>query len=96
MISSQQLRAARALLGYTQERLCAHSGVEPDLLAKAESDDGERQAALMDTLERFFADEGIVFIEDGENGGGAGVRLKHPNAACNGIRPEDLNSANDG
>lgn len=96
MISSQQLRAARALLGYTQDRLSALSGVDPALLANAETDDAERDLAVLDKLEAYFEDEGLAFIEDGENGGGPGVRLKNPAGACDGIRPEDLNSANDG
>ncbi|QQM32281.1 helix-turn-helix transcriptional regulator [Martelella lutilitoris] len=96
MITSQQIRAARALLGLSQDEAAALTGVDREALAKAETDGGERDFAVADALEKAFAKKGIAFIEDGENGGGPGVRLAHSIDPCDGIRPEDLNATNDG
>jgi transcriptional regulator with XRE-family HTH domain len=76
-ISIRQIKAARSLLGWSQDDLAERSGVSKPTIGRLESQDGEtlggRQetgAALVAALEK----AGIEFIQ--ENGGGAGVRLK--------------------
>jgi transcriptional regulator with XRE-family HTH domain len=70
---SSQCRAARALLGWSQDNLEARSRVAKKTIADFERDarnpNPRTSLALQTTLEAF----GIVFIP--ENGGGAGVRL---------------------
>ncbi|MAM09922.1 MAG: DNA-binding protein [Rhizobiaceae bacterium] len=95
MITSQQIRAARALLGLSQDEAAALAGVDREALGRAEAEAGERDFAVADALEKAFGKKGIAFIEDGENGGGPGVRLAHSVDPCDGIRPEDLNATND-
>jgi transcriptional regulator with XRE-family HTH domain len=75
-ISIRQLKAARSLLGWSQDDLAEQSGVSKPTIGRLESQDGdtlggrqETGASLVAALEK----AGIEFIQ--ENGGGAGVRL---------------------
>jgi predicted transcriptional regulator len=76
MISIRQVKAARALLGWSQEDLSTKSGVSYPTVARLESSDGEiggrpdTGAKIVTALEA----AGVEFIA--ENGGGAGVRLR--------------------
>lgn len=91
---SAQIRAARALLAWSQDDLAARSGVSAVSIAGAESD---RPLAPGDAarVERAFRDAGVVAIP--EEGGGAGVRFLRPaRAGDQGMTPAELNSANDG
>ncbi|MET3601738.1 hypothetical protein ABID12_003700 [Martelella mangrovi] len=72
------------------------TGVDPLALAKAENDAEERNFAVAEAIEKAFRKNGVAFIEDGENGFGPGVRLLRSSEQRRSIRPEDLNSANDG
>ncbi len=80
MISSGQLRAARALLGIDQKALAERSGVSLATIQRMESSDGVVRG-VVDTLTKVVAaleSSGIELI--GENtpspAGGRGVRLK--------------------
>ena len=95
MITPAQIRAARAMLDLTIERLSQESGVAALLILQIESGNGydatpADHAALKQALER----QGLLFLESGQAGpGGAGLRL----AAADhqeGMRPEELNSTN--
>jgi predicted transcriptional regulator len=76
MISIRQVKAARALLAWSQADLAEASGVSEPTIARLEAQDGpiggrpETGAALVAALEK----AGIEFIA--ENGGGAGVRMR--------------------
>lgn len=80
MITSQQMRAARALLGIDQKRLAELAGVSLPTIQRMETSDGqvrgvvETLVKVISALER----EGIELI--GENvpsqGRGRGVRLR--------------------
>ena len=75
MISIRQLKAARALLAWSQSDLARESGVSEPTIARLESADGPI-GGRPDTAEKLVAalvKGGIEFIS--ENGGGAGVRL---------------------
>ncbi len=78
MITIPQLKAARALLGWSQSDLAKHSSVSEPTIARLESLEGhlggraETGAKIRSALEK----GGIEFIE--ENGGGPGVRLRKP------------------
>ena len=75
-VSNRQIKAARALVGWSQEHLTAASGVSLPTVKRLESADGllgGRQGTrerLIDALAR----AGIVFIHDGDEG--LGVRLR--------------------
>jgi len=80
-ISIRQIKAARTLLGWSQDDLARHSGVSKPTIGRLESNDtadaigGRQETAekLVAALER----GGVQFIP--ENGGGAGVRLAKRN-----------------
>jgi len=80
MITAQQMRAARALLGIDQKRLAELSGVSLPTIQRMEASDG-RVRGVVETLTKVveaFDAAGIELI--GENapstGSGRGVRLK--------------------
>lgn len=75
---SDQLRAARGLLRWSQQDLAAASGVSVPTIKRLEAMDGELTGNLstLGSLERAIVDAGVLFIP--ENGGGAGVRLAKP------------------
>ena len=76
-ISIRQIKAARSLLGWSQDDLAAHSGVSKPTIGRLESDDiADAIGGRRETAEKLVAaleSGGIQFIR--ENGGGAGVRL---------------------
>ena len=78
MISVKQIKAGRALLGWSQSDLAAKSGVSEPTVARLESIDGELggREATGQRMRAALEEGGIQFIE--ENGGGPGVRLRNP------------------
>jgi transcriptional regulator with XRE-family HTH domain len=75
MITSEQIRAARALLRWEQRDLADASGVSLPSVKRLESKPGEIIAHLttITALHRALEGAGVLFIE--ENGAGPGVRL---------------------
>ena len=74
-VSIRQVKAARALLGWSQEQLASHSGVSVPTIKRLEAQDGPLGGRI-DTGEKIakaLEKAGIEFIA--ENGGGPGVRL---------------------
>lgn len=76
MITVPQLRAARALLGWSQDTLAGRSGVSKPTIARLELADGEigGYASTRDKLRQALEHAGIIFVA--ENGDGPGVRLR--------------------
>ncbi len=75
MISVEQLRAARGLLGWSQSQLADRAGLSLPTVKRVETGKGphvsdEARQKLKNALEA----AGVVFIQ--ENGGGVGVRLR--------------------
>ncbi|ETI64535.1 XRE family transcriptional regulator [Sphingobium sp. C100] len=80
MITSQQMRAARALLGIDQRQLAALSGVSLPTIQRMEASDGQVRS-VVDTLVKVIGAleaAGIEIIGENapSNGAGRGVRLK--------------------
>jgi predicted transcriptional regulator len=75
LITTRQVKAARALLGWSQSDLARKSGISEPTIARLEAVGGElggregTSGSIRTTLEA----AGIEFIDD--NGGGPGVRL---------------------
>ena len=81
-ISIRQVKAARALLGWSQDDLAAASGVSVPTIARLESVDSDGiggRATTADAIRAALEAAGVEFIA--ENGGGAGVRLAKPGGA---------------
>jgi predicted transcriptional regulator len=76
MISVRQVKAARALLGWSQADLAQHSRVSEPTIARLESLEGKLggREATAETIRRALENAGVEFID--ENGGGVGVRLR--------------------
>lgn len=82
MITSGQLRAARALLGLGQRELARRCGLSLPTIQRMEASDGVVRGnvdSLMKLVDALAA-AGIELIGDGatSGGGGRGVRLKGP------------------
>jgi transcriptional regulator with XRE-family HTH domain len=92
MLTPEQSRAARALLGIGQQELADAAGVGLSTVRDFEKRRRTPIRQNMEAIARALEAAGVVFIA--ENGGGPGVRLKSGRRA-EGIRPQDLSSEND-
>jgi transcriptional regulator with XRE-family HTH domain len=80
LISVEQLRAARGLLGWSQTELAARAGLSLPTVKRVEAQKGPRVSEEAQIkLQRALEAAGVEFID--ENGGGAGVRLRKPHQA---------------
>ncbi len=89
-VSIRQIKAARALLAWSQEKLAERSGVSSPTVKRLESSDGllGGRAETSTKLVRALEAGGVEFT----NGGQPGVRLKGANGS---IAADDLNASND-
>jgi DNA-binding XRE family transcriptional regulator len=74
MVSTRQIKAARALLRWSQEELATRSGVSYPTIARLESSDGD-MGGRADTSAKIVAaleGNGVMFT----NGGQPGVKMK--------------------
>jgi len=96
MITATQIRGARAMLGMSLEELAAASGLPAETVKALEAGEwtGEPHA-LLDVRATLEAN-GIIFLSSGnQDEGGPGIRLRTRTYNDDGIRPENLNAAND-
>jgi transcriptional regulator with XRE-family HTH domain len=75
-VTTRQIKAARALLGWSQSDLADRSGVSEPTVARLESAEGELggREGTGDKIRSAIERAGVEFID--ENGGGLGVRLR--------------------
>lgn len=81
-------RAARTLLGWSQEELCKRSGVSIRSLTRFESGNDTGSAKVRDKLYEAFRDADLQFIAantDGPELDGVGIRWR-PKQPHNGIK----------
>src|SRR5882672_6527120 len=75
LITIEQIRAARGLLGWSQTELALRAGLSLPTVKRLEAGFGPRVSdEARAKLQRALEAAGIEFIED--NGGGAGVRFR--------------------
>ena len=74
MITSAQCRAARGLIGWSQQDLATEAGVGLVTVHQLEAGTSQPRHATLDVIRRAFEKGGVEFID--ENGGGPGVRLR--------------------
>jgi transcriptional regulator with XRE-family HTH domain len=93
MIEAAQIRAARALIGWSQTKLAEAAGVPLSTVDHFETNvlDSVPPAAI-NKMGAALESAGIVFIP--RNGGGAGVRLRKGDEAKY-LGWDDLNASND-
>jgi len=79
MITVEQLRAARSLLGWNQYRLAEASGLAIATIRRMEGDRGPLRSSAENVLkvQQALEDAGVIFIDQNEESG-PGVRLKNP------------------
>ena len=79
MITSEQMRAARALLRWSAQDLADNSGIGFRTVQRFESESGipaSRTSNLI-AIRKVLEEAGVVFIDQNEESG-PGVRLKDP------------------
>ena len=74
MITPEQSRAARGLLGWNQQNLADKAGVGIVTVHQLEAGATQPRRATLEVIRRAFESAGVEFID--ENGGGPGVRLR--------------------
>ena len=75
MFSPSQIRAARALIGWSQTDVATAAGLSVPTVKRAEADEGIRVSEdAMLAIANALKKAGVEFIA--ENGGGPGVRLR--------------------
>jgi transcriptional regulator with XRE-family HTH domain len=77
-MDSQQSRAARGLLKWSQRQLADESGVGLSTVAEFENDKREPWLGNLTAIRRALEDAGVEFIP-ARNGKGVGVRLRADN-----------------
>ncbi|MEQ8829594.1 MAG: helix-turn-helix domain-containing protein [Alphaproteobacteria bacterium] len=72
-MTSEQLRMARAALGWSIQQTSDYAGVSPNTIARAERG-GTVNRSTVNALRLTYENAGVIFIS--ENGEGPGVRLR--------------------
>ncbi len=77
MLLAGQIRAARALLDWSQQKLADESGVSLATVRRIESDRGPDRSTApnRDAIKRALEKGGVMFTQK-DSQGGAGVRLR--------------------
>jgi len=78
MITARQVRAARALLGWSQLALADRAIVSPNALARLERGNVDSRMSTVESVEKALLKAGIEFIPADVKG--EGVRLSKPAA----------------
>jgi len=75
LLTTEQIRAARGLLGWSQSELANRAGLSLPTVKRVEVDLGPKVSdAARNRLQEALERGGVIFIN--ENGGGPGVRLR--------------------
>lgn len=95
MITSAQLRGARAMLGLTVETLASESKLPVSVIEALETGTNPTDMRALAAIRSALESHGVLFLAGGSDGmGGPGIRFKHW-SDDDGIRPENLNATND-
>jgi transcriptional regulator with XRE-family HTH domain len=95
MVEPAQVRAARALIGWSQAKLAETAGVPVSTINEFETGaPGQFAEEALDKMRATLETAGIVFLPKEEGGGGLGVRL-HEAHEGEYIGWNDLNASND-
>jgi predicted transcriptional regulator len=78
MITARQIRAARALLGWSQQQLADKAIVSLNAVARLEKGIVDSRVSTVLAIQKALAKAGIEFLSADEKG--EGVRLKSPKA----------------
>ena len=78
MITPRQIRAARALLGWSQQQLADKAIVSLNAVTRLERGEVDPRVSTIAAVEKALLKGGVEFIEAGEKG--EGVRMASPKA----------------
>ena len=77
MITREQIRAARGLLGWTQAELAKAAGLSEVAVKNLERGRTDPRVSTLTAIQEAFDRAGLVFLDPGDTrNGGSGVRLK--------------------
>jgi transcriptional regulator with XRE-family HTH domain len=77
VITPAQIRAARALIGWTQADLAKASGVSEVAIKNLERQATDPRVSTINSIQQTFDAAGVTFLDAGDiRDGGSGVRLK--------------------
>ncbi len=76
MITPRQIRAARALLSWSQQELADRAIISVNALARLEAGKVDPRLSTLTAVEKALSKAGVEFLPAGEMG--EGVRLKFP------------------
>lgn len=75
-MNGRQIRAARALLAWSQADLCKEAGISRATLNDLENETGDPRRSSINRVEDAFTKHGVIFLGEGDTrSGGPGVRL---------------------
>lgn len=95
MITTAQIRGARAMIGLSLEELAAAANLPPSYIEAIETADGAADPKALGVLRAALEARGVLFLASGsQESGGPGIRLRSWEED-GGIRPENLNATND-
>ena len=96
MVEAAQVRAGRALIGWSQAKLAETTGLPVSVINEFETVAPDRVAneAVIDKMRAALEAAGVIFLPKEEGGGGIGVRL-HEAHEGEYIGWNDLNASND-
>ena len=78
MITARQIRAARALLGWSQQQLADKAIVSLNALARLEKGSVDSRSSTVNAVQKALSKAGVEFLDPDVKG--EGVRLKSPKA----------------
>jgi predicted transcriptional regulator len=78
MVTAAQIRAARALLGWSQQDLADRAIVSLNAVNRLERGQVDTKLSTLTAVERAFLKAGVEFVPPGEKG--EGVRFLRPTA----------------
>jgi predicted transcriptional regulator len=76
MITPRQIRAARALLGWSQQQLADRAIVSLNAVTRLEKGKVDSRVSTISAIEKTLSKAGVEFLPAGEKG--EGVRMKSP------------------
>ncbi len=80
MVTPRQIRAARALLGWSQQELADKAIISLNAVTRLERSEVDPRMSTVSALERALRKAGIEFLAEGPNWG-EGVRLAKPSSS---------------
>jgi predicted transcriptional regulator len=78
MVTPRQIRAARALLGWSQQQLADKAIVSLNAVTRLEKGKVDSRVSTIAAIEKTLSETGVEFLPAGERG--EGVRMKSPKA----------------